>query len=177
VFGVFGMQADWIDKFKDMARTISEREGCLLYDVEMSGGPQGRVLRVYIDRSEGQVGVDDCANVSRGLNSILDVEDVIPGGAYELEVSSPGIERRLTADWHFAKAVGQPVRVKLSEPIQAATNTPPRQVLDGDLIGFENQMITVRSEQKDWVIGLKQIAKAQVRFVSPSSHGKGQKKR
>ncbi len=66
---------------------------------------------MFIDKAGG-VSIEDCANVSRGLNLRLDVEDVIPGGQYELEVSSPGLDRKLTQGWHFEKAVGKTVQVK-----------------------------------------------------------------
>src|SRR5262245_53641529 len=68
------------------AEEVAVREGCRLYDMEL----RDRTLRAFIDRTPGGVSVDDCANVSRGLNLRLDVEDAIPGGRYELEVSSPG---------------------------------------------------------------------------------------
>ncbi|MEK6554972.1 MAG: ribosome maturation factor, partial [Bdellovibrionota bacterium] len=84
------------EKIKGLAQEVCEREGCSLYDIEFVGAGRHRVLRIYIEANgEGQVTVEQCANVSRGLSLQLDVEDVIPGGQYELEVSSPGLERML----------------------------------------------------------------------------------
>src|SRR5271154_5736388 len=100
------------NKLLDLAKVASSQEGVELYDLVFSGA-HGRVLRVFIDRNDGAVSVDDCANVSRALNLLLDVEDLIPGGAYELEVSSPGLERKLTQKWHFDRALTKPIRVKL----------------------------------------------------------------
>ena len=100
-----------LEQVRQFAEEIAVREGCVLYDLEYHDGP-ARALRVYIDKAAGPIGVDDCANVSRGLNLRLDVEDVIPGGRYDLEVSSPGLDRKLTQLWHFEKAVGQTVRLK-----------------------------------------------------------------
>jgi ribosome maturation factor RimP len=93
-----------LQKIEILANDVALREGVKIYDIEFSGGAQGRILRIYIDK-EGGVGVDDCANVSRGLNLLLDVEDPIPGGKYVLEVSSPGLDRVLKKNWHFEQAV------------------------------------------------------------------------
>ena len=95
-----------IQKIEILAGQVAEREGVRIYDLEFSGGTQGRVLRVFIDK-EGGVSIEDCANVSRGLNLLLDVEDPIPGGKYSLEVSSPGMERILRKSWHFTGEIGR----------------------------------------------------------------------
>lgn len=78
------------------------------------GDGHGAILRVYIDHPNG-ITVDDCAKASRHISAILDVEDAIPGH-YNLEVSSPGINRPLFSLAHFAKVVGSKVYVKLHTP-------------------------------------------------------------
>jgi ribosome maturation factor RimP len=104
---------NWREKVSRMAAEVAAREGCEIYDFEFSGGASGRVLRVFIDKvGEGGVSIDDCSNVSRGLNLLLDVDDVIPGGAYNLEVSSPGLERPLRTAVHFERAAGKRAHVK-----------------------------------------------------------------
>ncbi|HRK06624.1 MAG TPA: ribosome maturation factor RimP [Pseudobdellovibrionaceae bacterium] len=108
----------WQDKLMQLATEVAQREGCELYDLEILGGGGHRVVRITIDREPG-VSIDDCANVSRGLNLILDVEDLIPGGAYQLEVSSPGIERALRTPRHYQRAVGSRVQVKCFETLGA----------------------------------------------------------
>lgn len=108
------MQQSFLDRLNALANEVALREGCEIYDLEFT--PQ-RILRVTIDKTPGPVGVDDCANVSRGINLMLDVEDIIPGGAYQLEVSSPGLERTLKKPAHFAKAVGQKVVVRLNQAV------------------------------------------------------------
>src|SRR5262245_4108492 len=107
-----------LQKVETLAREVVLREGCEFYDVEFTSHSGQRVLRVYIDKNPGPVGVDDCANVSRGLNLMLDVEDVVPGGAYNLEVSSRGLERVLKRKEHFVKAVGQKVWLKIDRALQ-----------------------------------------------------------
>jgi len=106
----------WREKVERMAHEVAEREGCEIYDVELVGGGGSRALRVFIDKAGGGgVSIDDCSNVSRGLNLLLDVEDVIPGGAYNLEVSSPGLERPLRTPVHFKRAAGTRAFVKTFE--------------------------------------------------------------
>lgn len=113
------LSPETLEKLEQLASDIAVREGCVLYDISFAGGMGGRALRVYIDRAEGTVSVEDCANVSRGLNLILDVEDIIPGGNYNLEVSSPGLDRVLRKPWHFEKATGKKVYLKTSKAMEA----------------------------------------------------------
>lgn len=127
-----------LEQIRQFAEEVAAREGCLLYDLDYREG-SGRVLRVFIDKADGGVSIDDCANVSRGLNLRLDVEDVIPGGAYDLEVSSPGLDRKLTQLWHFQKAVGQTVQLKYKD--EAGASLPYEGVLEGvegTTLGFKN---------------------------------------
>lgn len=108
----------WMPEVEQILRTITVREGVVLYDLEFVGTNLGRTLRVFIDKSEAPVGIDDCANVSRGLNEVLDQkEDLIPGAAYQLEVSSPGLERDLRRRIHFHAAVGKKIWIKLTHAL------------------------------------------------------------
>jgi ribosome maturation factor RimP len=97
-----------INRITKIAEEVAAREGCKIYDIEFIGAGKGRTLRVYLDKENG-VGIDECSNVSRGLNLMLDVEDVIPGGAYNLEVSSPGLERYLKKPSHFQVVIGKKI--------------------------------------------------------------------
>lgn len=106
------LDSQTFEKVWKLAQSVCETHECRLYDVEFSQGPGGRALRIYIDRKEG-VSLNDCANVSRGLNEFLDQdEDFIPGAAYALEVSSPGLERKLKRVEHFEGAQGQLISIK-----------------------------------------------------------------
>lgn len=119
----------WRQTLQRLAGEVALREGCEIYDIEFLGQVGGRILRVYIDKAAtdgaapAHVSVDDCSNVSRGLNLLLDVEDIVPGGAYHLEVSSPGLERPLRTARHFERAVGQRVQVKTFEPMADLDST------------------------------------------------------
>ncbi len=111
-----GETLGWREKVSKMASEVAGREGCEIYDIEFVGAGGSRALRVYIDKiGEGGVSIDDCSNVSRGLNLLLDVDDVIPGGAYNLEVSSPGLERALRTVAHYRRAAGKRVQIKSFE--------------------------------------------------------------
>lgn len=144
-----------LDQVRKLAEEVALREGCRLYDIELSGG---RTLRVYIEKMPGGASLDDCVNVSRGLNLMLDVEDPIPGGRYELEVSTPGLERKLTQLWHFEKAVGERVRLSCnpSETIPAS--------LEGTVKSVEGERITIENNKGSFVVEFKQIQKAKQLF-------------
>jgi ribosome maturation factor RimP len=85
--------------------------GYELVDVEFVPGAGGGTLRIYIDHPEG-IDVDDCADMSHVLSELLDADDPFPG-AYQLEVSSPGLDRVLRTPAHFARFVGERVKVEL----------------------------------------------------------------
>ncbi len=88
-----------VEKVREIAERVGASEGVEVVDVQLLGGGNSRVLRIFIDKPEG-VTHADCEFMSLNAGTILDVEDVIPGGHYTLEVSSPGVERKLTqARW------------------------------------------------------------------------------
>ncbi|MEN0058429.1 MAG: ribosome maturation factor RimP [Bdellovibrio sp.] len=109
----------WMEKVEAMAQEAATRESCILYDVEFVGIGKGRTLRVFIDKEDGSISIDDCSNVSKDLNAQLDAEDVIPGEAYSLEVSTPGLDRHLKQPWHFQKAVGKKIYIKTAKALES----------------------------------------------------------
>ena len=96
----------------EIAERVAASNGLEVVDVEMRGGGKSRMLRIVIDRVPSGVTHEDCANLSREVSTILDVEDVIPGGSYVLEVSSPGLDRKLSRPVDFERFIGS--RVKLT---------------------------------------------------------------
>lgn len=90
--------------------------GYELCDVEVKVGGRDGVVRLFIDKPAG-VGLDDCEVVSHQVSALLDVEDPLPGH-YVLEVSSPGLDRRLKKPEHFQRFIGEDVRVKLRFPVE-----------------------------------------------------------
>lgn len=166
------LSTEQLEQIRKYAEEVALREGCLLYDVEFHDGP-GRALRVYIDRAQGGVSIDDCANVSRGLNLRLDVEDVIPGGRYDLEVSSPGMDRKLTQLWHFEKAVGE--KVKLTWWDEQRQVKP----YEGKLIGVEGTRLSFENAKGPWSVEHAQVQKARILMRDPLAKkpAPGKKKR
>ncbi len=109
-----------VQKIESLALEVATRVGVQIYDIEFSGGAQGRTLRIFIDK-EGGPGIEDCTNLSRGLNEVLDAdENFIPGGKYVLEVSTPGLERNLKQVWHFEKVIGKKIWLKFTRSLDAA---------------------------------------------------------
>jgi len=101
------------NRLANLAREAVEPMGYELVGVDFfqRGGRRSALLRVYIDRPEG-VTLDDCATVSHQLSGVLDVESPI-AGEYDLEVSSPGLDRPLFTAEHFARFQGHQARIKL----------------------------------------------------------------
>ena len=102
-----------IDKVKDYLNSLLPAMELGLFDVQFRREGHGWVLRVFID-SETGVSLDDCSKVSRELGRYLDVEDFI-NHEYNLEVSSPGLERPLRSFADFYRYIGKKARVKLHE--------------------------------------------------------------
>jgi ribosome maturation factor RimP len=144
-----------MELIRQFAEEVAVREGCRLYDLEF----RDRILRVYIDREPGGVNIDDCANVSKGLNLRLDVEDVVPGGRYDLEVSSPGLERKLTQSWHFERAVGQSVQLRYR-----GVNGEP-QSYEGKLTGVSGTQLNFENNKGPFTLEMNQVEKARVVLV------------
>ena len=123
----------------DVQRLIEptiERLGYELSDLELKLGGRSGLLRVFIDRTHS-VGLEDCAVVSRQGSAILDVEDPLPGN-YTLEVSSPGLDRKLTKPEHFSRYLGEVVRVKLRFPLEGRRNfRGPLKSADTEIIAIE----------------------------------------
>ena len=151
-----------VEKIRSLADEVSRREGCLLYDVEFSGNSKSRVLRVYIEAEKENVSVEQCANVSRGLSLLLDVEDLIPGDRYELEVSSPGIERVLRLPWHFQKAVGQEVKVVTFDAIEGLKGEVKN--LNSEVLSADEDGAVFRYQEGEARVPYKNIKRAQVVF-------------
>jgi len=97
-----------------------EQLGYELSDLELKLGGRDGIVRVFIDKPDG-VDLSDCEIVSRQVSAILDVEDPLPGH-YRLEVSSPGLDRKLTKPAHFQRFTGETIRVKLRFPVAGRRN-------------------------------------------------------
>ncbi|MGD8324483.1 MAG: ribosome maturation factor RimP [Gammaproteobacteria bacterium] len=125
--------------------------GYELVDLDLRTGANG-LLRVFIDSDAG-VTLDDCETVSRQIGALLDVEDPIPG-RYVLEVSSPGIDRRLRTSGHFARHVNEEVKIQLSRPQGG------RRRFRGRLADVDEQAVSVEVDGTQWRLPIADIATA-----------------
>jgi ribosome maturation factor RimP len=112
-----------LDRVREIAERVAGSSGLEVVDVEFRGSGNARMLRVFLDKP-GAAGGDplagvthgDCANFSREFGTILDVEDAVPG-SYTLEVSSPGLDRRLTKAKEFERFVGSRIKLTTRQPL------------------------------------------------------------
>lgn len=147
-----------IDKVREIARRVGDSEGIEIVDVEMAGAGNGRRLRIFIDKPSG-VTHADCESISQQVGAVLDVEDVVPGGRYTLEVSSPGVERKLTGARDFERFQGKKAKIVLREPVEN------RKVWEGTLAGVADGVVTIEpAPGKQVRIGLQQVQRANLKF-------------
>src|ERR1700726_3241658 len=116
-----------LDRVREVVERVAASSGLEAVEVELRGSGKARMLRIVIDKLPGPgessgdkpVGVthEDCANLSREVGTILDVEDVIPGASYTLEVSSPGLDRKLSRPADFERFIGSLVKLTTHQPV------------------------------------------------------------
>ena len=122
-----------IERVRDLALPVCEADGVELVDLELNGG----VLRLTVDR-DGGLDLDAIAGLTRRISRLLDDDDPVPG-RYTLEVSTPGLERRLRTPDHFRRAVGEVVNVRTT------AGTTPRRVR-GTLLAADEVSASIRPE-------------------------------
>lgn len=144
--------AKFEQKLTDMLRPAVEETGKELLGVEFISAGNNSVLRLFIDHENG-INVDDCAEVSRQVGAILDVEDPI-SSEYNLEVSSPGVDKPLFEMAHFKTVIGEIVNVKLSMPLNG------RRKFKGTLVAIENDTLIVNVDGNDYELAFSNVDKA-----------------
>jgi len=122
---------------RQIAERVAASSGLELVEIEFrGGGGKARMLRLFIDKPGG-VTHEDCASLSREVGTILDVEDVIPGGSYMLEVSSPGLDRKLSKPADYERFSGSRVKILTHEAIEGARS------FEGQLQGLRDGKIEI----------------------------------
>jgi ribosome maturation factor RimP len=112
-----------VDRVREIAERVASSSGLEVVEIEFLGSGKARMLRVFLDKpaagADPLAGVthEDCANFSREFGTILDVEDVMPG-SYTLEVSSPGLDRRLIKAADFTRFTGSRLKLTTRQPVQ-----------------------------------------------------------
>ncbi len=130
-----------LDKAREIAERVAQTSGLILWDIELKGSGANRTLRVFIDKQPEGVTHEDCAAYSREVATIFDVEDAVPGGAYLLEVSSPGLDRKLFKPEHFAQFAGSLVKFSTRDLVNGNRH------FEGRLVGFSEGQLTVDLDQ------------------------------
>jgi ribosome maturation factor RimP len=134
-----------VDRVRAIADRVASSSGLEVVDVEFVGGGKHRMLRVFIDRPgavptpDHPAGVthEDCVSFTREFGTILDVEDAVPGGSYVLEVSSPGLDRKLTRASEFERFVGSRVKLTTRQPLDG------NRFFEGRLVRFADGKLTL----------------------------------
>jgi ribosome maturation factor RimP len=131
-----------------------EAAGFRLVRLRLMGG-RVKTLQIMAERPDGTMNVEDCATLSRALLEFFEKEDPIEGD-FELEVSSPGIDRPLTRIADFARWAGHEARLDLHAPIEG------RKRFRGTLLGLDGQDVTIQSQGQRLTIPFQQIAEAKL---------------
>ncbi|EGT81204.1 ribosome maturation factor RimP [Haemophilus quentini] len=139
---------------QEMLQGAVEDLGCELWGIECQRAGRFMTVRLFIDK-EGGATVNDCADVSRQVSAILDVEDPI-ADKYNLEVSSPGLDRPLFTLLQFERYIGQDIAVHLRIPVME------RRKWQGKLERIENDMVTLIVDGQEQVLVFGNIQKANV---------------
>ena len=142
------------DELQKLIEPTIERLGYELTDLEVRLSGQGGLLRLTIDKPNG-IDLDDCEKVSHAVSALLDVEDPVPGN-YNLEVSSPGLDRKLTKVAHFQRFEGETLKVSMRFPIEG------RRRFRGTLVSSDDENIVVEVDGESHSLPLTMIDTARL---------------
>ncbi len=145
-----------VKKVWDLAEPVVLARGLELVDVVFRREPQGWVLRLYIDRPGG-VTLGDCVQISEIISDLLDAKDFIHH-SYNLEVSSPGLDRPLRRPEDFERFAGDKVKITLKQPLEGRRN------FTGLLRGLRQGKVLLEIEGRVWELPLEGIKKAHIKY-------------
>jgi len=140
----------------ELAEPIAKENGCFIYDVEFVKEGSLKFLRIYADK-EGGISLDECELISRALSEVLDKKDPIKENYY-LEVSSPGIERKLKTPEHFKRYIGEKIDLSFYKALNGSKQ------LCCTLINYENNVLKIESEDYSGEISINDISTAKLHF-------------
>lgn len=141
-------------ELNELVKPLVESLGYEFVGLEYNPNPKHSVLRVYIDCERG-VTVDDCETVSRELAALFDVKDPIKGH-YNLEISSPGLDRPLFTPEHFSRFSGSDVKISLYAPQDG------RRKLKGRILGSQGSIVSIEQDGVELRLAFDNIAKARL---------------
>ncbi len=153
---------DLQERLTQIIEPIVNSFGLDLWGLETPNAPKGGVLRIYIDSPQG-VNIDQCAELTKHINPILDIEDPIPG-SYTLEVSSPGLERPFFSFEQLGPYVGERIFLKLRSPVQG------RKKWRGKLLSAREMKIELETGNEDTLkVNWDEIKKIHLLYDPPQS--------
>ncbi len=142
------------DLLRDLIEPVVTALDCDLWGIEYNSQGRHTMVRIYIDGPNG-VNIDDCANVSRQLSSVFDVEDPITG-EYNLEVSSPGMDRPLFTLEQYGQFIGEQLQVRLRTAFEG------RRKFSGQLTGVEGEDVVLVVDEHEYLLPFDSIDKANI---------------
>lgn len=142
------------DELSTLIDPVVRSFGCELWGVEYRSAKAGAFLRVFIDKEAG-VSIEDCGNVSRQLSAVFDVEDPITS-AYQLEVSSTGIDKPLMTLEHYQRYVGHVVKVSLQRPIES------RRKLQGQIVSVGENTVVIEDQGTEYTLPYEAIGRGRL---------------
>ena len=134
---------------------VVEGMGYEVVDIEFRPHPTDGLLRIFIDKPGG-IQLEDCEEVSKQVSGVLDVEDPIPG-QFNLEVSSPGLERPLRKQQDFIRFAGEKIKIKLSVPTLEGQRN-----FTGKLMGMQDEEVILQADNETHYFPLDSIDKAHI---------------
>jgi len=143
-----------VQKLNEMLQPLVEDLGYEFVGLEYSNNPKNSLLRIYIDHDNG-VGIDDCETVSREVAALLDVNDPIKGH-YNLEISSPGLDRPLFTPAHYRQFTGSKAQINLFAPQDG------RRKFSGKILGADERLVRVEQDGSEVTLEFANIAKAKL---------------
>jgi len=150
------MRPEISSRIDEIAQRVAASEGIEIVEVEVKGGGKNQFVRISIDKPEG-VSHADCELISQQVGTILDVEDVVPGH-YTLEVSSPGLERKLLKPRDYERFQGKKAKVTLRAPVENQRHW------EGTLAGFADGVVSLQAAGREIRFPLAQVEKANLKF-------------
>lgn len=149
-----------VERLWEAIEPFVAEEGIELDDLEVVGSGHASIVRVTIDAGDGSgsVDVDRIARISRSVSRMLDEDDPV-SGSYTLEVTSPGLERKLRRPRHYEKSIGRAVKVKTMQPVDEATNHR------GTLVASDDKGFVLEVDGEERSIAFDDVVSARTVFV------------
>jgi ribosome maturation factor RimP len=156
---VYSNMSTYIEKLWSRVGELAASQGLEIFDIETPSG----FVRIFITRENSTTaGIADCTRLSKQILDLPDVEELLPGEC-QLEVSSPGVNRKLSRSEHFNRAVGERLRLVVKKD---SSNSEDKEVLRGQLLSFDGERLEIEEESKKvkQLIEFNKVAEARVDF-------------